>query len=84
MALILAAALLAGCATSSHESHAATAAVKPYPLDKCVVSGEAFGHGEPYTFVRNGQQIKLCCEDCLTDFNKNPEKYLAKINEAQH
>ena len=46
------------------------AGVKPYPLDKCVVSNEAFEHGKPYTFVHQGQEVKLCCKDCLADFNK--------------
>jgi UDP-N-acetylmuramyl pentapeptide synthase len=82
---------LVGCKTDGHDhsghAHEAPAAAdtsaKPYPLDKCVVSGEAFEHGKPYTFVHNGQQIKLCCKDCLADFNKDPEKYMAKINAAK-
>jgi hypothetical protein len=38
-------------------------AAKPYPLEKCIVSDE----------------IKLCCKSCQKDFNKNPAKYLKKI-----
>lgn len=57
---------------------------KPYPLKTCIVSDEKLGgdHGEPYAFVHNGQEIKLCCKPCLKDFNKEPAKYLKKI-EAQ-
>jgi hypothetical protein len=56
---------------------------KPYPLDTCVVSDEKFEHGKPYVFVHEGQQIKLCCKDCLKDFKKDPAKYMKKIQDAQ-
>ena len=69
----------AGCATSQHEDHQASAA-KAYPLQKCVVSDETFEHGKPYVFVRDGQEIKLCCKDCLAEFDKDPAKYMAKLN----
>jgi hypothetical protein len=71
--------LFTGCASDSHD-HSHTAAAKAYPLNKCIVTDEAFEHGKPYTFVHNGQEIKLCCEDCLADFKKDPAKYLAKLN----
>ena len=61
---------------------------KPYPLDTCVVSGEKLDSmGKPYVFVKNGQEVKLCCDGCLKDFNKDPDKYLKKIaakSEARH
>lgn len=57
---------------------------KPYPLDKCVVSDEKLGSmGKPYVFTHEGQQIKLCCKDCLKDFKKEPAKYVKKIEDAQ-
>ena len=61
------------------------AKVKPYPLKTCIVSDESIGgdHGEPYVFVHEGQEIKLCCKPCLKDFNKEPAKYLKKIEDAQ-
>jgi hypothetical protein len=65
--------------SSLHMNSATTAAAKPYPLNKCLVTGEALEAGKSYTFVRDGQEIKLCCKDCLADFEKNPSKYLAKI-----
>jgi hypothetical protein len=91
IAKTLALALLAGattllftsCSTDHHDhsghTHGATAS-KPYPLDKCIVTDEAFEHGKPYVFVHEGQEIKLCCKDCLADFQKDPAKYLAKLN----
>ena len=58
-------------------------APKPYPLDKCIVSDEKLDSmGKPYVFTHEGQEIKLCCKSCLKDFNKNPAKYLKKLDDA--
>jgi hypothetical protein len=58
-------------------------AAKPYTLDKCIVSDEKLGEmGEPYVFVHEGQQIKLCCSSCQKDFKKNPAKYLKKLEKS--
>jgi len=57
-----------------------TGAVKPYPLDVCLVSGEKLGEmGEPHVITYEGQQIKFCCKSCLPKFEKDPAKYLAKL-----
>ncbi len=57
---------------------------KPYTLKTCVISGDKLGEmGEPYVFVYEGQEIKLCCKSCLKDFKKDPAKYLKKIKEAE-
>ncbi len=57
---------------------------KPYPLKTCVVSGEKLGEmGDPYVFVYQGREIKFCCKGCLKDFNKEPAKYIQKIEEAE-
>ena len=55
---------------------------KPYPLKTCIVSDEPLGgdHGEPFVFVHEGQEIKLCCKPCLKDFNKAPATYLKKLD----
>ena len=56
---------------------------KPYPLETCIVSDEKLGgHGEPYVFNLEGQQIKLCCKSCEKDFKKEPAKYLKKLEAA--
>jgi YHS domain-containing protein len=55
-------------------------ATKPYPLDTCLVSGEKLGEmGEPVVIVHNGQEIKFCCEKCQPKFEKDPAKYLSKL-----
>ena len=57
---------------------------KAYPLTTCVVSGEKLGEmGKPYTFTHEGREVQLCCKDCLKDFNKEPAKYIKKIEEAE-
>jgi len=57
---------------------------KPYTLKTCAVSGEALGSmDQTYTFEHNGREIKLCCKDCLKDFNKNPAKYIKKIEQEE-
>ncbi|BCU77901.1 hypothetical protein [Luteolibacter sp. LG18] len=54
---------------------------KPYPLDTCIVSGEKLKEEgkDPVSFVYKGQEIKLCCNDCREDFDKDPAKYLKKL-----
>ena len=60
-----------------------TAAVKPYPLDICLVSGEKLGSmGEPVSIVHEGQEIKFCCDSCPPKFKKDPAKYLGKLETA--
>jgi hypothetical protein len=55
-------------------------AAKPYPLDKCIVTDEKLGeHGDPYVFTHEGQELKLCCKGCLKDFNKQPAKFVKKL-----
>ena len=56
----------------------------PYPLKTCVVSGEKLGSdGDPYIFVYQGREIKMCCKDCRKDFEKDPAKFLKKLDEAK-
>jgi hypothetical protein len=82
-AVILAATVLAGPLTLS-AADANKPKAKPYPLKVCLVSGEKLGGmGDPYVFVHEGQEIKLCCKGCLKDFKKEPAKYLKKIEEAE-
>src|SRR5215471_18753612 len=58
--------------------------VKPYKLQNCIVSDEKLGEmGEPFVFDYQGQQIKLCCKSCKKDFDKNPDKYMKKLAQAE-
>jgi hypothetical protein len=61
------------------------AKVKPYPLKACIVSDETLGGdmGDPYVFTYKGREIKLCCKNCRKDFDKNPAKYIKKLEAAE-
>jgi YHS domain-containing protein len=54
----------------------ADAAAKPVNT-KCPVSGEDIDASK--TIVYKGQTIAFCCPDCEKAFNKDPEKYMAKL-----
>ncbi len=75
----LSALVLTLSASAADGKTAATA--KPYPLKTCIVSDEKLGGdmGDPYVFTHEGREVKLCCKACLKDFNKEPAKYLKKI-----
>ena len=69
---------LAGAAVAAEQPKA-----KPYPLKTCIVSDEKLGEmGAPYVFTHEGREVKLCCKSCLKDFNKEPAKFLKKIEAA--
>jgi YHS domain-containing protein len=63
---------------------AAATPPKPDKMSTCPVSGEKLGGdmGKPYVFVYQGQEVKLCCSGCKKDFDKDPAKYLKKIQDA--
>jgi len=57
---------------------------KPYPLKTCVVSGEKLGSmGKSFVHTHDGREVQFCCKACLKDFNKDPQKYLKKLDAAQ-
>lgn len=59
-----------------------------YPLTTCVVAGGKLGSmGKPVTYVykRAGQPdrtVMFCCKGCIRKFEKEPAKYLAKLDAA--
>ena len=81
-------AVVAPSAAKSESSATGDAAViekqKPaYPLDTCVVLGNKLGeHGEAVDYVYKGRLIRFCCKGCIATFEKEPAKYLAKLDEA--
>lgn len=55
-----------------------------YPLEICVVAEEKLGDmGKPFVFKHEGREVKLCCKGCKKDFDKNPKKFLTKLDEAE-
>jgi len=78
--LTLAATALTSTARADNSTNAP---VKPDKLATCPVSGEKLDSmGNPYVFVYQGQEVKLCCSGCKKDFDKDPAKYLKKIQDA--
>lgn len=70
--------IAAGCSDRS-----AAASPKPYPLSTCPVSGEKLGTmGEPITVIKDGYQIKFCCQECVDKFIKHPSKVMDKVKSA--
>jgi len=82
VALSFAGLLVAQAADSKADKPAAKA--KPYTLKVCPVADEKLGEmGDPYVFIHEGREIKLCCKGCLKDFNKDSAKYIKKIEAAE-
>jgi YHS domain-containing protein len=80
-----ASALGASAAKSLADAPKADAAARPYPLDTCIVTDEKLDADpdmKSYTFVHQGQEIKLCCKSCKKKFDKDPAKYLKKLADA--
>jgi hypothetical protein len=87
--LSLAAALLFSSAAFAADKPVADSAKAAYPLTTCVVSGDKLvgdmGGPIDYVYTVKGQPdrlVRFCCKDCIKDFEKEPAKYLKKIDEA--
>ncbi|RMH09903.1 MAG: hypothetical protein D6695_12345 [Planctomycetota bacterium] len=51
-----------------------------YTLQSCPVSGHEI-NGDPVVLMHEGREIRFCCEDCVSEFQLSPGRYLAKIDE---
>ena len=50
----------------------------------CPVSGELLGAmGKPFKTTVKGKTVFLCCQGCEHDLKENPDKYLAKLKDAE-
>jgi YHS domain-containing protein len=76
---LAASAFLASCAGTV--TTATTAGdVKPYTRNTCIVSDNKLGSmGTPIAKVYGDQEVKFCCKPCIAKFEKDPQKYLAKL-----
>lgn len=76
-ALLLAATGFAGDAPAAEPAKA-----KPYPLTTCIVTDEALDSmGGAIAKIHHGQEIKFCCKGCVKSFDKDPAKYIKKMQE---
>lgn len=54
-----------------------------YPLETCVVSGGKLGAmGDAVIYNHEGREIRFCCQGCVKQFQKDPQKYLMKLDQA--
>jgi hypothetical protein len=71
------------CSGAVAQPMADEAKATPDLLTTCPVSGEKLGEmGKPYIFTYKDQEVKLCCNGCKKDFDKDPEKYMKLIRAA--
>jgi len=54
----------------------------PYPLKTCLVQDDKLDE-KPFVFTYQNREIKLCCDGCKDDFDKNPAKFIKKLEEAE-
>jgi hypothetical protein len=91
LALIALALFVSACTPATEEGEEGEAStstgdaeVVAYTLDTCVVSGEELGSmGDPIVKTYDGVEVKFCCEDCVTEFEGEKDKFLAKLTELQ-
>jgi hypothetical protein len=61
---------------------AKSAQPRPYVLSMCLVSDEKLAKDDP-TLIYKDRIIQVCCDGCVKDFQKEPEKYLKLIVAAE-
>lgn len=71
---LLSAAVFASCTATGGSN------VKSYTADTCIVTDNKLGSmGTPVTKVYGDQEVKFCCKPCVAKFEKDPQRYLKKI-----
>jgi YHS domain-containing protein len=55
-----------------------------YPMDTCMISGDKLGGdmGKPVDLIDRNRLVRFCCADCPKDFSKDPDKFIARLDEA--
>jgi hypothetical protein len=84
------AALLFSSPGFAADKPAATDSAKAaYPLTTCLVSDEKLegDMGGPVDYIHKeagkpDRLVRFCCKSCIKDFEKEPAKYLKKLDEA--
>lgn len=57
------------------------AQIPKYAGKKCVVTDEELGAmGEPYDYLYGTRLVRFCCKGCVRSFEKDPAKYVARLN----
>ncbi len=74
-------ALQALIAETPEEKAKAEAMASSYPLKTCFVSGDKLD--EPVDALYGDRLLRFCCKGCLRSFNKNPSKFLPKLDRTE-
>ncbi len=69
------------CILGGMAEEAKPAAVKPYPLDHCLLMDGGKVDKDSATEVYQGQEFRFCCKGCVRRFKKDPDKYLKQLAE---
>ena len=84
LAIVVSSVILSGCskpaASATTAPATSQASVSGPPVNKyCAVQGSP-NEVDPTVFIiYKGQKIGFCCSDCIKDFKKNPDKYIASM-----
>ena len=78
MRTLLAGCALACCAAVMLGADEGTPSPRPYPLENCVVSNDKIDP-QVAPVVFNGQEFRFCCRGCVKKFNRDHEKYAARL-----
>lgn len=71
-------ALQALIAKTPEEKAKAQSLAASYPLKTCFVSGDRLD--DPVDALYGDRLLRFCCKGCVRSFNKNPSKYLPKLD----
>jgi len=88
-ALLIAAQALSACTAETEPAPVtapapAPAAAGEYPLATCPVSGEPLGSmGDPVKVSFEGVEVRLCCKNCVKEFDRDPKKFADMVVAAR-
>ncbi|MFM8654540.1 MAG: hypothetical protein ACKODZ_07420 [Verrucomicrobiota bacterium] len=71
-------ALQALIAKTPEEKAKAQSLAASYPLKTCFVSGDNLD--DPVDTLYGERLLRFCCKGCVRSFNKNPSKFLPKLD----
>jgi len=66
------------CSTAEPMAMAVSSGKTDMKNTKCIVMGEDVGDSKG-TVEYQGKVYHICCNDCVKDFNDNPEKYVKAL-----
>jgi YHS domain-containing protein len=84
IALLASVLVCAGCQNSKPESNNTAPTSQPIaasagvPVNKYCPVNTKDPIDPKVTYMYNGKVYGFCCEDCIADFKKDPEKYAAR------